>query len=169
MRLRVSMPVHPHFRDLAVLRLAKDRAARVHPVPGAAPAVGAAELGREPGARRIDLPRLELDLRLVQGDVLPVVADGVDPDALVVEGVRDEYGIGREGGHDGSDVAALPPLAKRIQQCAISLVHGAQYTAIRNPWSERMVHGRQPFFRVSDTGGWNDVEADPRLHGRAGV
>src|SRR6266581_675373 len=169
MRLRVSMPVHPHFRDLAVLRLAKDRAARVHPVAGAAPAVGAAELGREPGAGRIDLPRLERDLRLVHGDILPVVADGVDPDALVAEGVRDEYGVGRESGHDRSDVAALPPLAKRIQQFTISLVHGAQYTAIRNRRSERMVHGRRAFFRVSDTGGWNDVEADTRLHRRAGV
>src|SRR2546428_13172129 len=57
--LRVSMPVHPHFGDLAVLRLTEDSAPCVHPLSGAAPAVGAAELGGEPGARRVNLSGLE--------------------------------------------------------------------------------------------------------------
>src|SRR5881396_2441684 len=57
--LRVPMPIHPHFRDLAVLRLAEHRAARVDPLAGAAAAVGAAEFRGEPGARRVDLARLE--------------------------------------------------------------------------------------------------------------
>src|SRR5436189_2379042 len=83
MRLRVAMPVHPHFRDFAVFRLAEHRAAGVHPVARAAAAIGAAELGGEPGPCLVQLSRPERDLRLVQGDVLPVVADGIDADALV--------------------------------------------------------------------------------------
>src|SRR5438552_10994174 len=78
MRLRVAMPVHPHFRDFAVFRLAEHRSAGVHPVAGAAAAISAAELGGEPGPRLVQLSRPERDLRLVQGDVLPVVADGID-------------------------------------------------------------------------------------------
>src|SRR5216117_2226610 len=78
MRLRVAMPVHPHFRDFAVFRLAEHRPAGVHPVAGAAAAIGAAELGGEPGPRLVQLARAKRDLRLVQGDVLPVVADGID-------------------------------------------------------------------------------------------
>src|SRR5213593_3526967 len=62
---RISMPVHPHFGDLAVPRLAKHRAARIDPFAAAAPAVGAAELGRKPRPSRVDLSRLERHLRLV--------------------------------------------------------------------------------------------------------
>src|SRR5438876_1026600 len=66
MRLRVAMPVHPHFRDFAVFRLAEHRPAGVHPVAGAAAAISAAELGGEPGPRLVQLSRPERDLRLVQ-------------------------------------------------------------------------------------------------------
>src|SRR2546427_8135723 len=63
MRLRVAMPVHPHFRDFAVFRLAEHRSAGVHPVARAAAAIGAAELGGEPGPRLVQLSRPERDLQ----------------------------------------------------------------------------------------------------------
>src|SRR5438067_13524313 len=91
---RVPMPIHPHFRDLAVFRLAEHRAARVDPLAGAAAAVGAAEFRGEPGARRVDLARLEGHIRLVRGDVLPVGPDGVDPHALLAERGLEEHGVG---------------------------------------------------------------------------
>src|SRR6266571_3725654 len=126
------MPVHPHFGDLSVLGLAEHRAAGVHPVAAAAPPVRAAELTREPRPRDVDLSRLEGDVGLVDGNVLPIVANRLGPDAPIAERGRKERGVGGEHGHDGIDIAALPPLAKRLQQRAIGLVHGAQYTAIRN-------------------------------------
>src|SRR2546426_980336 len=141
MRLRVAMPVHPHFRDFAVFRLAEHRPAGVHPVAGAAAAISAAELGGEPGPRLVQLSRPERDLRLVQGDVLPVVADGIDADALVAERGGEEHGFGRERGGDRVHVPPLPAPAKRFEQRAIGLAHGAQYTAIWNRGSERMVDG----------------------------
>src|SRR2546425_13325495 len=93
MRLRVSMPIHPHFGDLAILRLTEDSASCVHPLPGTAPAVGAAELGGEPRSRRVDLSGLERHLGLVGGDVLPVGPDGIAPDAALAEGGLEEDGV----------------------------------------------------------------------------
>src|SRR5206468_7259987 len=142
--LRVPMPIHPHFRDLAVLRLAEHRAARVDPRAGAAAAVGAAEFRGEPGARRVDLARLEGHIRLVRGDVLPVGPDGVAPHALLAERGLEEHGVGGEHGQDRIHVPVPPPLAKRLQESTIRGVHGAQYSPIWNPRSARMVHGRRP-------------------------
>src|SRR5712691_6147897 len=169
MRLRVAMPVHPHFRDFAVFRLAEHRPAGVHPVAGAAAAIGAAELGGEPGPRLVQLARAKRDLRLVQGDVLPVVADGIDAEALVAEGGGEEHGVGREHGGDRVHVPPLPAPAKRFEQRAIGLAHGAQYTAIWNRGSERMVHGSAFVIQSLEPGGCDDVEAGARLYGRAGA
>src|SRR5437763_1548942 len=73
------MPVHAHLADLAVLGLAEDGAAGIHPLARAAAPVGAAELGGEPRPGRMNLAGLERDLRLVQRDVLPVRPDSVGP------------------------------------------------------------------------------------------
>src|ERR1041385_7463790 len=135
------MPVHPHFRDLAVLRLAEHRPPRIYPLPGSAAAIEAAELGREPGAGDVDLAGLEADLGLVYGNVLPVSPDRVDPDGFFAEGSLEENGVGREHRHQFVHVPALPPPAKRVYHLAVGLVHGAQYTPIRNPESRRMVDG----------------------------
>src|SRR3990172_1470003 len=136
--LRVSMPVHPHFRDLAVLGLAEHRAARVHPFPRAAPPVRAAELRREPRSRHIDLARLERHLGLVDREVLPVSADGVAADAFLAERGLEEDGPGRKHGHDLVHVPALPAAAKRLEQLTIALVHGANIpqsgTRARGVW-----------------------------------
>ena len=59
------------------LGLTKDRAPGLHPFAGAAPAKDALELGREPGAGRVDLPGGEGDLRLMVGNFSPVGSDGV--------------------------------------------------------------------------------------------
>src|SRR5207249_847587 len=143
MRLRVSMPVHPHFGDLAILRLTEDSAPCVHPLPGAAPAVCAAKLGGEPGSRGVDLSGLERHLGLGGGDVLPVGSDRIASDAALAEGSLEEDGVGGEDGDDRVHVPALPPAAKRLQQLTIHLTHGAQYSPIWNRRSGRMVHGRR--------------------------
>src|SRR2546428_2925937 len=52
-----------------------------------------------------------------------------------------EHGVGREHGGDRVHVPPLPAPAKRFEQRAIGLAHGAQYTAIWNRGSERMVDG----------------------------
>src|SRR5206468_1882320 len=78
----------------------------------AAAAVGAAELGREPRARRVDLPGLERHLRLVDGDVFPVCPDGVAAHALLAERRLEEHRVGREDGHNPVHVPGFPPAAK---------------------------------------------------------
>src|SRR2546428_1379860 len=83
--LRFPMPIHPHFADLSVSRFAEHGATGVDPVAAAAPAIGAPELGGEPGARRVDLACPERHLRLVDGDVLPVGADRGAADAALAE------------------------------------------------------------------------------------
>src|SRR5437764_9982420 len=95
-RLGVAMPVHAHLADLAVLGLAEDGAAGIHPLARAAAPVGAAELGGEPRPGRMDLAGLERDLRLVQRDVLPVRPDSVGPGGALAERRAEEHGeIGR--------------------------------------------------------------------------
>src|SRR2546430_17309559 len=71
-RSLASVPVHPHFGDLAVLGLAEDGPAGVHPFAAAAPAVGATKLGREPGAGNVQLPGLEGHVGLGLGNVLQI-------------------------------------------------------------------------------------------------
>src|SRR5205823_11989187 len=127
------MPIHPHLGDFAVLGLAEDRPAGVHPFAAAAPAAGAAELGREPRARDVQLPCLECHVGLVLRDVPPIRADRVEAGALGAERGLEEHGIGGEDGGDLIHGAALPPAAKRIQQLAIGLGHGAQYTRNLEP------------------------------------
>src|SRR6266576_269092 len=138
------MPVHPHLADLTVLGLAEDRPAGVHPLAAAAPAVGAPELGREPRARDVQLAGLERHVGLVLRDVLPVGADGVDARAPGAERGLEKHGIGGEDGGDLIHGAALPPAAKRIQQLAIGLGHGAQYTPNLEPPVETYGRREQP-------------------------
>src|SRR3989449_118001 len=136
-----SVPVHPHFGDLAVLGLAEDGPAGVHPFAAAAPTVGATKLGREPGAGDVQLSGLEGHVGLVLGNVLPIRADRVNAGALGAERGFEEDGIGGEDGGDLIYSAALPPAAKRIQQLAIGLGHGANIREIWNCRSGRMVDG----------------------------
>src|SRR3989442_1525444 len=147
----MAMPVHPHFADLAVFGLAENGAAGVHPLSRAAPAVGAAELGREPGTGNVHLAGLERRLRLVGRYVFPIGADRLQASALLTERRLEEYGGGREHGGDLLHGTLLPAVSKRIQQLAIRVVHGAQYTPIRNLGSGRMVHGsgRRPLSPVT--------------------
>ena len=69
------MPVHPHLADQPDVRLAEDCTASVHPLAGPLPAKDALELGREPGAGRVDLARGETDLRLAERHVEPPAPD----------------------------------------------------------------------------------------------
>src|SRR3989440_12540973 len=147
------MPVHPHFRDLAVLRLAEDGPPSIDPFARATAPVGAAELGGEPRPGDVDLAGLERDLGLVQRDVLPVRPDRGDPRAALGERRAEEDGLGREYGGDRVDIAALPPRAKPLQQLAIRRAHGAQYTPIRNSGSGRMVHGVSDVHTTPTRGG----------------
>src|SRR5437870_1069545 len=133
MRLWVSMPIHPHLGDLAVLGLAEDRSAGIHPFAGAAPAVGAAKLRREPRTRGVDLARFEGHLGLIRRDVLPIRLDRLETDAPGAERRLEKHGIGGEDGGDLIDGAAVPSAAKRIQQLAIGPGHGAQYTPNLEP------------------------------------
>src|SRR5438132_838977 len=94
------MPVHAHLADLVVLGFAEDGAAGIDPLAGAAAPVGAAELGGEPGSRRVNLAGLERDLGLIQGDLLPVRPDRVDPRAALGEWGAEEHGGGCEHGGD---------------------------------------------------------------------
>src|SRR2546425_2944045 len=107
----ISMPVHAHFRDLAVPRFAEHRAACVHPLPGAAAAEGAAELGGEPRPRLEHFAGAERHLGLRQRQVLPVVADRPDARFLAAERGLHEHGVGGEHGADMVHVPALPALA----------------------------------------------------------
>src|SRR2546427_4632695 len=140
---------HSHLPDLAVLGLAKDRPTSVDPFAGPAAAIGAPELGGEPGPRDVHLTRLESGVRLVGGDVFPIVADLVETDALAAERVLEEHRLGREHGGDFIHRAALPPAAKRIHQFAIRLGHGAQYTPNLEPSAE--AYGRRERSRVAPT------------------
>src|SRR5436190_1422209 len=136
-------------RELAVLGLAKDRPTSVDPFAGPAAAIGAPKLGGEPGTRDVHLTRLESRVRLVGGDVFPIVADLVETDALAAERVLEEHRLGREHGGDFIHRAALPPAAKRIHQFAIRLGHGAQYTPNLEPSAE--AYGRRERSRVAPT------------------
>src|SRR5256885_12766889 len=70
----VSMPVHAHFADLAVARLAEDRPACVHPVTGAAAAEGATELRPEPRAPLENFAGAERNVGLPERQIHPVIA-----------------------------------------------------------------------------------------------
>src|SRR6267143_2990989 len=118
------MPVHPHLADLAVFRLTKDRASRVHLLSRAAAPKHAAELRSEPRSRDVDLSRREVDLGLVEGDVLPVDADRGDAAVGLAERRLEEHGVVTEHRRDGLDVAALPALAEGIDQRAKDFAHG---------------------------------------------
>src|SRR2546429_6829031 len=121
------MPVHAHLADLAVLGLAEDGAAGIHPLARAAAPVRAAELGGEPRPGRMNLAGLERDLRLVQRDVLPVRPDSVGPGGAFAErraeghGVRCDHGGGRLG------LAALPRRAQLLPPLTLEPAPGAQY------------------------------------------
>src|SRR2546430_2983738 len=95
--------------------------------------LGAPELGREPRARDVHLAGLERHVGLVLRDVVPVGADGVEAGALGAERGLEKHGIGGEDGDDLIHGAVLPPAAKRFQQLAIGLGHGAQYTRNLEP------------------------------------
>src|SRR5882672_139774 len=111
---RISVPVHSHFRDLAILSLAEDRPPRVYLFPCAAASECATELRGEPRARDVNLTRRELDLGLVEGDVLPVRADRGDAAVGLAERRLEKHRVVTEYRRDRLDVAALPALAERI-------------------------------------------------------
>src|SRR6266704_1258936 len=69
-------------------------AAGIDPFARAAPPGRAGKHGSEPGPGRVDLAGLERGLRLVQGDVLPVCPDGVDPRSALAERRAEEHGVG---------------------------------------------------------------------------
>src|SRR6266550_6177115 len=133
----VSMPVHAHFADLAVARLAEDRPACVHPVTGAAAAEGATELRREPRARLEHFAGAERNVGLRERQILPVVADRADAGLLLAERRFHEYGVGGEHGADLVHVRSLPALTERVEQLAVGFVHRPEYSPIRNPRSRR--------------------------------
>ena len=55
-RRGLAVPVHPHFRDFPLLRLAIEGPADVHPLPTSSPPKPAAEFYAEPGSGHEDLP-----------------------------------------------------------------------------------------------------------------
>src|SRR5882672_9857120 len=127
----ISVPVHPHLRDLPLLRLAEDRAPRVYLFTRAAASESATELRGEPWSRDVNLTRRKADLGLVERDVLPVHPYGVDATVGLAEGRLEEYGIIGEDRSHGIEVAALPALAERVDQYAKGFAHGRKYSPIR--------------------------------------
>src|SRR6266550_3861431 len=69
---RIAVPVHPHLRNLPVLRLAEDRASRINLFTRTPAAERAPKFRRKPRPCRVDLPRREVRFSLMQWDVLPV-------------------------------------------------------------------------------------------------
>src|SRR5882672_4746759 len=90
---RITVPVHPHFRDLAILSLAEDRPPRVYLFPRAPASECATELRGEPRPRDVDLSRRELDLGLVERDVLPVRPDRSDAAVGLAERRLEKHGV----------------------------------------------------------------------------
>src|SRR5690349_14214379 len=112
----VSMPVHPHFADLAVFRLTEDRSAGVDPFSAAAPPEGAAKLGGEPWSHLEDFTGAKGHLGLRRGDVLPGGADSADADVLTTERGLDEDGIGSEDRNQTIDIGGLPGVAEGVDE-----------------------------------------------------
>src|ERR1041384_1608154 len=88
------VPVHPQLRDPGLFGLAEECATRLDPLPGASPAEDHLEFGGEPGTGGIDLTGSYRDLRLVVGDVAPVLPYLLASLERIGERGLDEDGVG---------------------------------------------------------------------------
>src|ERR1041385_423319 len=127
------VPVHPQLRNPGLPGLAEECATRLHPLPGASAAEYDLELGGKPGTGGIDLTGRYRDLRLVVGDVTPVLPDRLASLKRFGERGLDEDGVGGEGRENRVDVGLRPATGEGIHQVA-GLLPGDGWWLRRGHW-----------------------------------
>src|SRR5207249_1575015 len=127
----IPVPVHAHLRNLPVPRFTENRPPRVHLLPCPTAPECAAKLRRKPRPRRVNLARRKIGFGLIQRDVLPIVPDRRHPPIGSAERRLEKHRVLSEDGADRVCIAALPPLAERIDQRSILAIHARKYTPRR--------------------------------------